>query len=145
MSTQIPKFLLMFIASVILFLFSSFIPGAGQSQDETAWPKGSVEGRFHLVAKHLRGFDMAMVETGHRYAELYWAGKDANWAYADYQLAKDPHNGGERAGTETQTRGVGREISHNGASSSFRGHRAQGFGDVLKSFRRPHGKLQRVP
>lgn len=31
---------------------------------------------------------MAMVETGHRYAELYWAGADRNWDYASYQLGK---------------------------------------------------------
>lgn len=41
-----------------------------------------------MVARHLRGFDMAMVETSHRYAELYWAGIDGNWGYADYQLKK---------------------------------------------------------
>jgi hypothetical protein len=29
-----------------------------------------------------------MVEIGYRYQELYWAGMDSNWAYADYQLKK---------------------------------------------------------
>jgi cytochrome c556 len=47
-----------------------------------------VDTRFALVAKHLRGFDMAMVEVGHRYAELYWASRDRNWEYAAYQLGK---------------------------------------------------------
>jgi hypothetical protein len=31
---------------------------------------------------------MAMVETGYRYSELYWAGRDRNWGYASYQLGK---------------------------------------------------------
>lgn len=31
---------------------------------------------------------MAMVETGYRYQELYWAGQDMNWEYADYQTDK---------------------------------------------------------
>lgn len=31
-----------------------------------------------------------MVETGYRYSELYWAGQDQNWQYADYQLEKIP-------------------------------------------------------
>ena len=44
--------------------------------------------RFRLVSKHLRGFDVAMLEVGHRYAELYWAGQDANWDYANYQVEK---------------------------------------------------------
>src|SRR3990172_127259 len=38
--------------------------------------------------KQIRGFDNAMVETGYRYQELYWAGQDENWEYADYQLDK---------------------------------------------------------
>jgi hypothetical protein len=29
-----------------------------------------------------------MVEIGYRYEELYWAGMDSNWEYADYQLTK---------------------------------------------------------
>jgi hypothetical protein len=49
---------------------------------------GSQDERFVRVARHLRGFDMAMVETGYRYSELYWAGRDRNWGYAAYQLGK---------------------------------------------------------
>ena len=57
--------------------------------EETAWLlEGSDEERFARVAKHLRGFDVAMKETGYRYGELYWAGRDRNWQYADYQLRK---------------------------------------------------------
>jgi hypothetical protein len=52
------------------------------------WLRGDVETRFALVAKHLRGFDMAMVEVGYRYAELSWASRDRNWGYAAYQLGK---------------------------------------------------------
>ena len=55
---------------------------------ETAWLHGSVDDRLELVAKHLRGFDMAMVETGYRYGELHWAMQDKNWKYADYQVKK---------------------------------------------------------
>jgi hypothetical protein len=29
-----------------------------------------------------------MVEIGYRYQELYWAGVDSNWEYADYQVKK---------------------------------------------------------
>lgn len=52
------------------------------------WLHGSVDERFAQVSKHLRGFDVAMVETGYRYGELYWAGRDGNWDYALYQLGK---------------------------------------------------------
>jgi hypothetical protein len=62
-------------------------PNAAQTTP-TTWLRGDTEQRFHLVEKHLRGFDLAMVETGYRYSELYWAGRDHNWAYAGYQLDK---------------------------------------------------------
>lgn len=52
------------------------------------WLRGSVDERFAQVSKHLRGFDVAMVETGYRYGELCWAGRDGNWEYALYQLGK---------------------------------------------------------
>ena len=40
------------------------------------------------IEKQFRGFDNAMVETDYRYQELYWAGHDENWEYAEYQLEK---------------------------------------------------------
>lgn len=63
-------------------------PTAAAPAPEPDWLRGDVDTRFRLVAKHLRGFDMAMVEVGHRYVELYWAGRDRNWGYAEYQLGK---------------------------------------------------------
>lgn len=52
------------------------------------WLAGTVDERFDTVARQLRGFDVAMVETGYRYTELYWAIQDGNWGYADYQVKK---------------------------------------------------------
>jgi hypothetical protein len=63
-------------------------PPATTASGEGGWLAGTVDGKFDTVAKHLRGFDMAMVETGYRYNELYWAAQDANWGYADYQAKK---------------------------------------------------------
>ncbi len=57
--------------------------------EHAAWLlDGGVEDRFVRVAKHLRGFDVAMAETGYRHGELYWAGRDENWGYASYQVEK---------------------------------------------------------
>jgi hypothetical protein len=61
-------------------------PAAAPPSDD--WIRGTDGEKIALVSKHLRGFDMAMVETGHRYSELYWAGQDRNWDYAAYQLDK---------------------------------------------------------
>jgi hypothetical protein len=55
------------------------------------WLRGTEAEKFALVSKHLRGFDTTMVETGHRYIELYWAGQDRNWEFAKYQLEKIQH------------------------------------------------------
>jgi hypothetical protein len=52
------------------------------------WLQGSDHEKLQTIAKHLRGLDMAMVETGYRYGELYWAGQDRNWDFAAYQLEK---------------------------------------------------------
>ena len=55
---------------------------------EGNWIKGTVTEQINTIEKHFRGFDNAMVETGYRYQELYWAGQDQNWEYADYQIGK---------------------------------------------------------
>jgi hypothetical protein len=85
----------MFLAVFSLFRSSRLLAGAAVTPSaatvpsrEPDWLQGDVDSRFQLVAKHLRGFDVAMAEVGHRYVELYWAGQDRNWAYAAYQLAK---------------------------------------------------------
>lgn len=62
--------------------------GAPSTSAPDTWIRGGVDERFAQVAKHLRGFDVAMVEVGYRYGELYWAGRDGNWEYALYQLGK---------------------------------------------------------
>lgn len=72
-------------------LLLSFPFSACDQQDsklQGEWIKGSGEEQLHTIEKHFRGFDMAMVETGYRYQELYWAGQDENWDYADYQAGK---------------------------------------------------------
>jgi hypothetical protein len=52
------------------------------------WITGGTEDRFATVGRHLRGLDVAMVEVGHRYAELQFAGLDRNWDAAAYQATK---------------------------------------------------------
>ena len=52
------------------------------------WLPSGPEARWDAVAGHLRGLDVAMVEIGYRYGELYWGGLDQNWSYAGYQVRK---------------------------------------------------------
>ena len=61
------------------------------NQEQSAqgkWIKGTEQEKLETIENQFRGFDMAMVETGYRYQELYWAGQDENWDYADYQIEK---------------------------------------------------------
>jgi hypothetical protein len=52
------------------------------------WLPASSPERDEAIERQFRGFDMAMVETGYRFAELYWAGTEQNWPYAAYQAEK---------------------------------------------------------
>lgn len=63
----------------------------GNNQEQNVqgkWIKGTEQEKLKSIENQFRGFDMAMVETGYRYQELYWAGQDENWEYADYQIEK---------------------------------------------------------
>src|SRR5687768_8409126 len=79
------------VVFLALTAWSFTTPGwaADPTSDDSAWVlPGDADARFRRVAKHFRGFDVAMLEVGHRYNELYWAGRDKNWGYAEYQLTK---------------------------------------------------------
>lgn len=61
---------------------------AEEPSRQEGWLRGSTDERFEQVEKQLRGLDKSMVEVGYRFVELYFAGKDGNWPYADYQAEK---------------------------------------------------------
>jgi hypothetical protein len=83
-----------FAALAAIAVLVGSVGGCGGEAQEMApsgeggWLRGGPGERFDTVARHLRGFDVAMVETGHRYVELYRAGQDENWGYAGYQVKK---------------------------------------------------------
>ncbi|MBI2968729.1 MAG: hypothetical protein HYY40_13090 [Bacteroidetes bacterium] len=52
------------------------------------WITGTDEEKLKTIERQFRGLDIAMIETGYRYQELYWAGQDENWECAKYQLEK---------------------------------------------------------
>ena len=75
-------YILLIILCVSCNTKSEYVPIQGQ------WIKGNEREQLNIIENQFRGFDMAMVEIGYRYQELYWAGQDENWDYADYQLQK---------------------------------------------------------
>lgn len=62
--------------------------GSSTRAPDPAWLAGDRDERRVQLERHLRGFDVAMMEVGHRYIDLYWAGQDANWEAAAYELQK---------------------------------------------------------
>jgi len=74
--------------SAMVFLIACCNEEGNKPSGADGWLKGDENEKFETIANQLRGFDMAMVETGYRYQELYWAGKDENWEYALYQSEK---------------------------------------------------------
>jgi hypothetical protein len=60
--------------------------GPGPAPGEPTWLGATNEATQRVVARQLRGLDVAMIELDHRYTELYFAGQDRNWAYAEHQV-----------------------------------------------------------
>ena len=77
------KFLILLVSVAELFACNN-----KTDNSQGVWIKGTEQEKIKTIEKQFRGFDNAMVETGYRYQELYWAGQDENWEYADYQLEK---------------------------------------------------------
>ncbi|MDQ3191165.1 MAG: hypothetical protein M3Q58_06205 [Bacteroidota bacterium] len=80
------KFGLILFTLLLGFLSCNLNTNSDNEQGE--WIKGSKAEKIKTIERQFRGFDMAMVETGYRYQELYWAGQDENWDYAKYQTEK---------------------------------------------------------
>ena len=71
-----------------LFIIFSCTKEKTNNTIQGEWIQGTENQKINIIEKQFRGFDMAMIETGYRYQELYWAGQDQNWEYANYQLKK---------------------------------------------------------
>jgi hypothetical protein len=51
-----------------------------------SWLRGDKQHFVETVEEQFGGFSTTMREVAYRFEELYWAGLDGNWEYADYQL-----------------------------------------------------------
>ena len=89
MNTTYPKILIILFATCFFMIsFNSCDRDDTEPVGTQDWLTGDTQQKLETITNHLRGFDMAMVETGYRYSELYWAGNDSNWDYAHYQIEK---------------------------------------------------------
>lgn len=75
---------------ISIFIITSFLFQSCNKETTVQgnWIKGNELEKLKTIEKQFRGFDNAMIETGYRYQELYWAGQEQNWEYANYQLEK---------------------------------------------------------
>jgi hypothetical protein len=76
---------------IILLIIGSFIFfGCNQNQhpeiEHGTFLKGDMAHFVGTIEEQFSGFSATMREVSYRYEELYWAGMDGNWEYADYQL-----------------------------------------------------------
>jgi hypothetical protein len=76
------------ITTIVIISFLAFQSCNKEKTIQGDWIKGTELEKLKTIEKQFRGFDNTMVETGYRYQELYWAGQDENWEYANYQLEK---------------------------------------------------------
>ena len=72
-------------------LASMVLMSCTRNQTETVqgeWIMGTEQEKLAIIEEQLGGFGRAMMEVGYRYCELYWAGQDGNWLYAEHQLVE---------------------------------------------------------
>ncbi len=50
------------------------------------WIKGDADEKLEIIEEHFQGFGKAMWEVSYRYKELYVAGMDENWEYAEHHV-----------------------------------------------------------
>lgn len=80
------------IKSLTIGIISVFVLTACQNEEKVyesgsgGWLRGTEQEKFDEVANQFGGFSRTMIEVAYRYSELYWAGQDENWDYAEHQL-----------------------------------------------------------
>ena len=77
-----------FLALLSVFVFAWGPLQLVADSEKKGWLSEDWQDARKQVQSHFRGFDVAMMEVGHRFRELFFAGQDENWDYADYQLEK---------------------------------------------------------
>jgi hypothetical protein len=76
---------LLAIAAILTIMWSCN-SGSEKNLPDGDWIKGSNADKVEIIERQYDGFSRTMMEVHYRYEELYWAGQDQNWEYANYQL-----------------------------------------------------------
>lgn len=116
--------IILIVTSLTLVSFSSCSTDDTEPVGSQDWLTGDTREKLETITNHLRGFDMAMVETGYRYNELYWAGEDENWNYARYQIEKI---------ALAMDRGLERRPARAASAESFMNHAIPEMEDAIET------------
>lgn len=75
------------LLSLLVFSFAIFQACQNTPQEtyETEWLGETKQEIVNNIEEQFQGFSSTMREIAYRYNELYWAGIDENWEYAEYQ------------------------------------------------------------
>jgi hypothetical protein len=73
---------------VLIIVLTTILFNCKNNNENLRWLSHDKDSAFVQIEKQFRGFDLAMKEVGYRYNELYFAGMDENWGYAQYHLEK---------------------------------------------------------
>lgn len=71
---------------VLISLMSFLVSCENSEKQQGEWIKGSKQKQLETIEEHFQGFGKAMWEVSYRYKELYVAGMDENWEYAEHHI-----------------------------------------------------------
>ncbi len=80
------RYTLIFFVGLMAAILIGACQSGNEKEYETRWAGETLEEIIGSLENQFGGFDQTMIETNYRYNELYWAGVDENWGYAEYQL-----------------------------------------------------------
>lgn len=69
----------------IFMIIQSCNQAAPEQVLESEWLGSTPQEMINTTEEQFQGFSRTMWEVTYRYQELYWAGQDQNWEYAEYQ------------------------------------------------------------
>lgn len=79
-------FKLAFAAIAMLIVVSACETQTENKTYQGEWLAGNSQEIIAEVENQFAGFSQTMWENSYRYNELYWAGVDSNWDFAQYQM-----------------------------------------------------------
>lgn len=72
------------LACILMILINASCNRQSDENYNTKWLGNNPNEIYPNIEEQFQGFSRTMTEVAYRYHELYWAGMDQNWPYAEY-------------------------------------------------------------